>query len=389
MRICLLPTDTWGVGSYRTLLPGRELEKRGHEVFVHLDRAHLARWDPREGNTPLANLYDFNKDGTPGRTFDADTYVFQRRMEQVSVAAIRQLRRNGKTVIGEVDDNYDQLPLSSPGWRTLRTHPDKIRVEWLNEGFRFCDRLTVSTPALAAHYARYNDDVTVIPNRLDWDMWRDVQPQCEIERPRVRVGWMGWLEWRGSDLEQLRPWFGEWVRDHPQVEFVSVGERHGNAKKLRKQGHVSVHDYLGIPKGQRVTVKATRFQELAAITATLDIGLVPLTPGAFNECKSYLKGLEYSACGIVPVASPTQQYREFIRDGVDGYLADTPAQWAARLDELVADDELRRRMGAAAREKASQMTVQKDWRLWEAAWSNSTLEQDRTASLAGSTSTAA
>jgi glycosyltransferase involved in cell wall biosynthesis len=389
VKICLLPTDTWGVGSYRTLFPGRELERRGHEVFAHLDKAHLARWEPRGGNTPLANLFDFNKDGTPGRTFDADTYVFQRRMEQLSVAAIRQLRRLGKLVVGEVDDNYDFLPPSSPGWKTLRERPDRVRVEWLNEGLSFCDRVTVSTPALAEHYRRYNTNIRVLPNYLDWEMWENVQPQYEVERPRVRVGWMGWLEWRGTDLEQLRAWIGPWLRRHPEAEFVSVGERHGNAKKLRKLGHLTVHDYLGVPKEQRATVKAAPFHELAKITATIDIGLVPLAPGAFNECKSYLKGLEYSACGVVPVASPTQQYREFIRDGEDGYLVDTPAEWAARLDELVADDELRRRMGAAARAKAETMTVQRHWRIWEAAWSSSTLVQARTASQAGSTLTMA
>ena len=389
MRICLLPTDTWGVGSYRTLFPGRELERRGHQVFAHLDKQHLARWDPRGGNIPLAHLYDFTKDGLPGRTFDADTYVFQRRMEQVSVAAIRQLRRVGKLVVGEVDDNYDCLPENSPGWKTLRQRPDKIRIEWLNEGLRFCDRVTVSTPALAEHYSRYNDNIRVLPNYLDWTMWQNVQPQHEVERPRIRVGWMGWLEWRGTDLEQLRNWIGPWLNRHPNVEFVSVGERHGNAKKLRKVGHVTVHDYLNIPKGQRATVKAAPFHDLAKINATIDIGLVPLTPGLFNESKSYLKGLEYAACGIPCVASPTEQYRQFVREGEDGFLATTPADWQTHLDELVGDDLLRRRMGAAARAKAETMTVQKHWRLWEDAWSGSTSAQAQTANPAGSTSTTA
>lgn len=387
MRVCLIPADTWGVGSYRLLYPGRELEKRGHEVFAHLDRQNLAKWSPRDGNVPLANLYQFDKEtGRPDKLFDADTYVFQRRMEKLSPAAIRQLRRCGKRVVCELDDNYDALPDGSPGWKALRRHPDRLRVDWLNEGLRFADLVTVSTPALAEHYRRYNDNVRVLPNYLDWETWRDVPSQCEVERRRVRVGWMGWLEWRGTDLETLRPWLASWLERNPQVDFVSVGERHGNAKSLRKAGHVTVHDYLGVPKQQRVTVKAARFHDLHTIVPTMDIGLVPLTPGVFNECKSYLKGLEYAACGIPCVASPTEQYRSFVREGVDGFLASEPDEWMGRLDELVGDDNLRREMGRAARDKAERLTIQEHWRQWEGAWKTESTNSDSETTTPASTS---
>jgi len=389
VRVCLLPSDTWGVGSYRTLFPGRELEKRGHEVFAHLDRDYLARWNPREGNAPLANALDFEPGGKVSRTFDADTYVFQRRMEQTAGAAIRLLRAQGKYTVYELDDNYDCLPESSPGQKVLRRHGNRLRVEWMNDALKWADVVTVSTPALADWYSQYNDTIAVLPNYLDWEMWRDVQPQFDVERPRIRVGWMGWLEWRGSDLERLRPWLRDWLLQHPSVDFVSIGERHGNAKRLRREGYVSVHDYLGVPKEQRASVKAAPFQDLPKITATIDIGLVPLEATDFNECKSYLKGLEYAACGIPCVASPSQQYREFVREGVDGFLAAGPEEWMGRLDELVGDDDLRRQMGRSAHEKARSLTIQKNWRQWETVWSGSTSEAAPTASLVGLTSTTA
>ena len=389
MRVCLLPSDTWGVGSYRTLFPGRELEKRGHEVFAHLDRVALSRWDPREGNAPLVNSLDFEPGGKVSRSFDADTYVFQRRMEQTAPAAIRQLRRQGKYTVFELDDLYDGLPESSPAQTVLRKHRDRLSVEWMNEAISEADLVTVSTPALKEHYSQYSDNVVVLPNYLDWEMWRDVPLQCEVERPRVRVGWMGWLEWRGRDLEALRPWFADWLEKHPDVDFVSIGERHGNAKYLRKHGHVSVHDYLGIPKRQRVTVKAAPFHDLPKIVATIDIGLVPLELNQFNECKSYLKGLEYSACGIPFIASPTQPYKEFVNEGINGYLSSTQRDWITALDSLVNDDDYRRLMGLSAWTIAREMTIQKEWRQWETAWSGSTSEAAPTASLAGSTSTTA
>lgn len=391
MRVCLLPTDTWGVGSYRVLFPGRELEKRGHEVFAHLDKMYLSKWSPHEGNVPLANSLDFKAlTGKVARTWDADTYIFQRRMERLIPAAIRQLRRQGKRVVCELDDNYDLLPPGSPGQKVLREHADRLRVEWMNDGIGECDVLTVSTPALADYYARYSDNVTVLPNYLDWEMWRDVPLQYEIERPRVRVGWMGWLSWRGRDLEQLREWVRPWLLRHPEVDFVSVGERRGNAKAIRKAGHVTVHDYLDVPREQRVSVKTEPFRELAKLVATIDIGLVPLELNDFNECKSYLKGLEYAAAGIPCVATPTDQYRGFVRAGVDGFLAQDAEEWVRALEELVCDDGLRREMGRMARDKASQLTIQNGhWRQWERVWSGSTSAPDQTGNPDGSTSTTA
>jgi len=377
----------WGVGSYRTLFPGRELEKRGHEVFAHLDKNYLAKWNPHEGNVPLANSLDFEPGGKVSRTFDADTYVFQRRMEETMAPAIRMLQRQDKFTVYELDDNYDLIPDGSPAKKVLRDHGDRLRVEWMNDAIAHADVVTVSTPALKDYYSRYADNIEVLPNYLEWEMWNDVQPQYEVERPRIHIGWMGWLMWRGHDLEELRSWIGPWLEEHPEVDFVSIGERRGNAKFLRKVGHVSVHDYLGVPKAQRVTVKAAPFHELAKITATIDIGLVPLEMTTFNECKSYLKGMEYAACGIPCVASPTEQYRSFVREGEDGFLAANPEQWRLALDVLVADEAYRRKLGRAAREKAERMTIQREWRQWEQTWSGSTSAAARTTKTDGSTST--
>jgi glycosyltransferase involved in cell wall biosynthesis len=379
LRVCLIPTDTWGVGSYRCLLPGRELERRGHDVFSYFDADALKDWHPTEGNRPLRNAIPVLGERLAGlrdprslpaelpEDFDADVYVFQRRFEWWMPWAVARLRALGKTVVCEVDDLYDDLPATSPGAKPFLKYPatlDKdgwpplngFSVEKFNESLGFASLVTVSTPALAEHYSRYADRVEVLPNYLDWSMWEDVVPQCEVERPRPRIGWMGWLAWRDTDLAVLREFMHDWLLDHPDVEFVSIGE---------KPGSKMVHDYLRVPREQRRSVPGVPFSRLNEIVPTIDIGLVPLTHGPFNECKSWLKGLEYSACGVVPVATPTQQYREFIRDGVDGHLADTPDQWAARLHELVTDDGLRRQMGRAARAKASRMTIQREVGQWE------------------------
>jgi len=216
------------------------------------------------------------------------------------------------------------------------------------------DVVTAATPALAVQLGRYNRNVRVLPNFLDWELWEHVPQQYEQERRRIRVGWMGSTKWHAWDVRVLAGVLGPWLERHPEVEFVAAGDP-------------KAHDLLGVPLGQRVSTARVPFHErsLPDITATFDIGLVPLLECEFNECKSYLKGLEYAACGIPVVASPTEQYRGFVESGVDGFLARRPSDWVRALDELVGDAELRFRMGRAARLKAARMTIQEHAHLWE------------------------
>lgn len=96
-----------------------------------------------------------------------------------------------------------------------------------------------------------------------------------------------------------------------------------------------------------------------------DIGLAPLEDTIFTRSKSYIKALEYSALGIPVIASDVGPYREFVDDGVTGFLVRRESEWIDRIRLLVEDADLRERMGAAAREKARKHTIQAGWGQWE------------------------
>ena len=70
--------------------------------------------------------------------------------------------------------------------------------------------------------------------------------------------------------------------------------------------------------------------------------------------------LEAAACGVAQVAGRSGGADEAVLDGQTGLVVDdpaNPARWPAALRRLLADDELRRRMGRAARRRAGRASV--------------------------------
>jgi glycosyltransferase involved in cell wall biosynthesis len=79
-----------------------------------------------------------------------------------------------------------------------------------------------------------------------------------------------------------------------------------------------------------------------------DIALAPAGANTFYRGKSDLRWLEASAIGLPIIADPVV-YPD-IEHGVTGFHASTPAEMGEILRELVADEPLRKRVGAAAKQ---------------------------------------
>jgi glycosyltransferase involved in cell wall biosynthesis len=82
----------------------------------------------------------------------------------------------------------------------------------------------------------------------------------------------------------------------------------------------------------------------------LDIGIMPLVDGPGERGKCGYKLIQYMACGLPVIASPVGVNREIVQNGVNGFLASSPQEWAAALRKLAAEPLLRTQMGAAGRE---------------------------------------
>ncbi len=90
--------------------------------------------------------------------------------------------------------------------------------------------------------------------------------------------------------------------------------------------------------------------ELPARIASVDVNLAPLAwRDPFVAAKGAVKYLEAAAVGVPTVASPTEAFRDAIRDGENGLLAADDDDWIRALTALADDAALRVRLGAAAR----------------------------------------
>jgi Glycosyl transferases group 1 len=87
-------------------------------------------------------------------------------------------------------------------------------------------------------------------------------------------------------------------------------------------------------------------------TTPMDVAVVSLEDNLFNRCKSNIKWLEYSACGIAGVYSDLPPYNNCIRHGQTGLLVGNRVQdWFQAIDTLVTNASLRRATAQHARQE--------------------------------------
>lgn len=281
----------------------------------------------------------------------ADTLVFQRPIDDRSLDALEALLplKNIRKVF-EVDDNLTRIPLKSIHQGQM---PADLRKR-INKAIGLCDRLVVSTDALAHELRGLCQDTRVVMNRLPTAMWGEQPParsaQREPGRRKPRIGWAGGIGHRG-DLEMI----ADVVRElSTEVEWVFFGMC---PQTLRPYVH-EVHE--GIP-----TLQYPR--KLMKLAQDWDLAIAPLELNAFNECKSNLKLLEYGWCGVPVVCSDVTPYQG---DWPATRVKNRFKEWRNAILEHIHAPEASRQQGLALQERvASQWLLTGDnLQSWFQAW---------------------
>lgn len=193
------------------------------------------------------------------------------------------------------------------------------------------DHVVAGSGALADAIRPLNPNLSVLPTSVDTDR---VVPAVRRPEQVPVIGWMG----SPSTAPYLESLAGNLCRLARTDTFV-----------LRVVGGPP-------PRLPGVTVEARPWdpaRELADLHG-FDIGIMPLPDTPWTRGKCGLKAVQYLAAGIPAVCSPVGAAPEIVRNGREGFLAGTTAEWDDALAALLADADLRSRLGAAGRSRAEE-----------------------------------
>lgn len=308
-----------GCAYYRMLLPSRELAKLDWDVEMGQPRIH-----PERGIGVARG---------EGAFFGFNVSVFKLLMHEMVPDLFRMMQAEGVKIVVDVDDFHFGIDPENIASRQTdpNRNPENNRM-FYEMGIRQADLVTVSTAFLANFYEQRCRNVVMVRNALDVERYDLVE---QPEKPTI--GWVGATLWRSGDIETLRDWLPQFVDDHA-VKVLHAGHIPGDSR------------HFGVRAGlKRVDTRImTLMSQYPTLLREFHIGLVPLKRSGFNESKSCLKGLEYSAAGIPFIATPTEEYRMLHAAGV-GRLAESPDEWRDHATELL-DPDVRRAEGLRNRE---------------------------------------
>jgi O-antigen biosynthesis protein len=316
--------DDWGCGYYRCALPTYQcygdLGKSGINVFLS-----------KELHSEDTNY---------------DSYVLHRLPAEPCIFLMQKAQQAGKKFILELDDDILNIPQWMPS--------DEFKTpKWaFKRAIEMADEIWVSTQPLAEAIGKPNKTY-ILPNLIDFNAF---MPALEPATEPVRILWTGSM-WHDRDLEQIVP------------AVKSILEEYGDKVQFLFWGCLptAFAEFIRVP-GQNLAVLEQKkeyghrllnlapmpfrfyYDKLAQLRPY--IGLAPLFDCKFNDSKSNLKYLEYSAVGAATIGTNLPPY-QCIEDGVDGLLVDPEDSegWYQSIKTLIDNRALRDTMAKTAKEK--------------------------------------
>jgi hypothetical protein len=342
VKVYVLPADSHGCGHYRLVWPSNILQQRGHDVVVMPPNMKGGGFEAKSVRTPQGEMLTSVR--IPE---DADAIVIQRPAHPLQPQMINILRQNGVAVIVDMDDDMSTIHPHNSAFTMYRENSSTpFSHKWAIESCKAASLVTCTTPALLKRYAPHGRGV-ILDNYVPGGY---LGLPCPITEA---FGWAGTVASHPNDLQIASGGVQRLLENG--YRFAGVGDPKGvkSALRLREEPY-----FTG-------TVKLIQWAE--TISATMDVGIIPLAPTSFNTAKSRLKGIEMSAVGVPWVASPRDEYRRLAKESGGGLLADSPKEWFSQVKRLMDDHNLRQDLAAAGREYMKTQTYEANaWRWWEA-----------------------
>lgn len=358
LRVWFGPTQLGGTVYYRMLGFAEKMDKLGH-IQAAYERAPWEQIDEkcRHWQAQIRNKIILNQfenilrvahlsvwQITPSR----DVLAFLRCAKDLANQRWYKGTGEKKCFVTEIDDNLFDIPTYNVASGPYQPNSES---EWVAlKQIELSDALICSTQFLADKMKALFPDkpVHLVPNSLDFDLWDHLTPDSDIEKKepgKIRIGYTGCSNHR-DDLELIREPMCAILKEFPDVQFLFTPQP--------DPGGVFV-GWAGVTNMGCVSkwVTIDKYPNFVA-GWDLDIGIAPLKDHDFNRAKSNLRWLEYSALKVPTVASRVYPFKNSIRHGEDGLIANSKQEWYEALKGLIVDAGRRTAMGRQSYKRVKQ-----------------------------------
>lgn len=321
MKIFGVERDITACNHYRILSPLSKISELGLADVRLIKESEL-------GDNDAINL-----------ALGSDVLVFQRPATESWFKFIKTMRKHGKIVVSDYDDDpFNTSPLN-PFYQYVGVEeyewqwPDGTREMLWSEGmisargnkifnierninhrdmfrlnFKKSDLVTCTTEQLRSEFIKINPNVAVLPNAVNVDFF-PIKP--EMVKREFRIGWQGGAS-HYEDLYMIKDAIAEVLHKHDNIKFIYFGDmRFQGLFDSSPQDQIEWHPWVA---------HSTYPYKLALMN--LDVGLCPLVDNQFNRNKSAIKWMEYSLFNIATVASNIPPYKGVLTNNQDSLLVE-------------------------------------------------------------------
>lgn len=187
----------------------------------------------------------------------------------------------------------------------------------------------VSTQELQNYLSAYTKKICILPNYIDNEICDFSFPKKE-DRECITIGYAG-NRTHKSDLEIVISAIKQIINEFStKIQFKFLGYM---PDELIEYSQVEYIDHV---PDYRTYIYLLR-------TSGIDLAIAPLQDNLFNRCKSNIKFLEYSICGIPGIYSNIKPYTDTVKDRETGIIVQSNASsdWYNAIKLLILDKNLR------------------------------------------------
>ena len=237
---------------------------------------------------------------------------------------LKFIRKNARRIVYDFDD--------SVMYRSSKyvSNESKTRAKVFKNMVNTSDHVIAGNEYLQQNTTPYTQDVTIIPSPIDMTSY----PQKKYPEKNDIIT-LGWIGAHGSIhyLKKMKPIFDTLAKRNDKLRLRIICDTFFDCENMI------------------VEKKQWNEKDEVADIQSFDIGLMPLMDDPWSHGKCGLKVLQCLATGVPVVCSPAGINREIVENSVHGFWANTDEEWIEKLEILINDHELRKKMGVAGRER--------------------------------------